>query len=124
MPTRSAAKAHRQSLKRRLRNRTVRRATKTAVNKAGVAIAGGDFDEARQAVRQAISILDRAGKKGVFHPNNVARRKSRLLLKFNAAVAALQPSPSEPTAKEEEVPKKKRTARARTKKAETKKAEK
>jgi len=36
----------------------------------------------------AISVLDRAAQKGVLHPNNAARRKSRLMQKLNAAQAA------------------------------------
>jgi len=88
--TRSAAKAHRQSLKRRLRNRAVKSYTKTILKKAEAAIASGDPQAAREAVRAAISALDRAAKKGVLHHNNVARRKSRLMLRFNAMVAAKQ----------------------------------
>ena len=94
MATRSAAKAHRQSLKRRLRNRIVRSATKTIVKNAEAAIAAGDPEAARLAVRAALSKLDRAAKKGVVHANAAARRKSRLVLKYNAAVAAIQaPAP-------------------------------
>ena len=94
MATRSAAKAHKQSLKRRLRNRMVRSATKTIVKTAEAAIAAGDPEAARLAVRAALSKLDRAAKKGVVHANAAARRKSRLVLKYNAAVAALQaPAP-------------------------------
>jgi small subunit ribosomal protein S20 len=92
--TRSAAKAHRKSLKRRLRNRAVKSYTKTAIKKAETAIASGDPQAAREAVRAAISALDRAAKKGVLHPNNVARRKSRLMLRFNAMVASKQASSS------------------------------
>jgi small subunit ribosomal protein S20 len=88
--TRSAAKAHRQSLKRRLRNRAVKSYTKTMLKKAEAAIAAGDPEAARPVVHEAISALDRAAKKGVLHPNNVARRKSRLMLRFNAMVAAKQ----------------------------------
>lgn len=90
MATRSAAKAHRQSVKRRIRNRAIKSATKTAVKNAGLAIAGGEVESARLSVRSAITALDRAAAKGVIHPNNAARRKSRLLLKYNAAIAALQ----------------------------------
>lgn len=95
MGTRSAIKAHRQSIKRRLRNRAVKSATKTAIKHANDAIAGGDIEAAREAVRNAISTLDRAAQKGVLHPNNAGRRKSRLLLKYNASVAALQPTAEE-----------------------------
>lgn len=90
MATRSAAKAHRQSLQRRLRNRAVRSATKSAIKTASLGIASGDLEAAREAVRAAITALDRAAQKGVLHANNAGRRKMRLLLKYNAAVAAVQ----------------------------------
>ncbi len=96
MATRSAAKAHRQSIKRRLRNRAVKSETKTAIKRAVESIASGDLNAAREAVRRALSVLDRAVKKGVLHANNAARRKSRLLLKYNAAVAAQQVLAEEP----------------------------
>ena len=101
MATRSAAKAHRQSIKRRLRNRAVKSATKTAIKRANETIAGGDFDAAREAVRAAISTLDRAARKGVLHPNNAGRHKSRLLLRYNASVAALQTPVAERPARKE-----------------------
>lgn len=59
-------------------------------------IAGGDLDIAREDVRTAVNTLDRAASKGIIHPNNAARHKSRLLLKYNAAVAALQSSEGGP----------------------------
>jgi small subunit ribosomal protein S20 len=93
LATKSAAKAHRQSLKRRLRNRIAGSATKTVIKKAEAAIAADDPDAARAAVRAALSSLDRVAKKGVIHANAAARRKSRLVLKYNAAVAALQSGP-------------------------------
>ena len=120
MGTRSAIKAHRQSIKRRLRNRAVKSATKTSIKHANDAIAGGDIEAAREAVRHALSTLDRAAQKGVVHPNNAGRRKSRLLLKYNASVAALQPTGEDrPPAKEKKAaakPKSKATKRAPAKK--------
>jgi small subunit ribosomal protein S20 len=73
----------------------VRSATKTIVKNAEATIAAGDPEAARLAVRAALSKLDRAAKKGVVHANAAARRKSRLVLKYNAAVAALQAPPPE-----------------------------
>lgn len=113
MATRSAEKAHRQSIRRRIRNRAVKSAVKTALKKAGDTIAAGDPDASREAVRSAISVLDRAAQKNVIHPNNAARRKSRLLLKFNAAVAALQ-VPAEEQAPRKERPAAKRAPRKGT----------
>lgn len=80
----SSIKRARQNVKRRARNRMVRSRVRTFVKKASAAIESGDKDEATQAVRQAVSELDRAVKKGVFHRNNAARRKSRLMKRLNA----------------------------------------
>jgi len=107
LATRSAEKAHRQSLKRHLRNRAVKSATKTAVKKANAAILSHDINAAREAVRAAIVALDKAAQKGVLHANNTARHKSRLLIKYNAAVAVLQTPGSEV-----EAPKKKAARKA------------
>lgn len=84
--SKSAAKAHRRSERRRLRNQAVRSTTKTFIRKAEQLIAAGQLEEARAAVVRAISQLDRAATKGVLHRNNVARRKSRLMAKLNRAL--------------------------------------
>jgi len=76
---RSAAKRHRQSLRRRERNLTRRTAARGAVRKAREAITSGSPEEAETAIRAAASTLDRAARKHVIHPNNAARRKSRLM---------------------------------------------
>lgn len=78
-----AKKAGRQSVKRSLRNGSVRTATRTAVNKALVSIETGDVVVAEATVQDAISILDRAVRKGVLHKNSAARRKSRISIKLN-----------------------------------------
>jgi len=75
----SQIKRNRQNLKQRARNRVVRGSTRTMVSKARVAMATGSVDEARAATLEAISALDKAAGKGVIHPNNAARRKSRLM---------------------------------------------
>jgi hypothetical protein len=49
------------------------------VRRARELIAAGAQEEAQAAVRAAASILDRAGRKRVVHPNNAARRTSRLM---------------------------------------------
>ncbi len=77
----SAEKRMRQEQKRRLHNRMIKSIVKTNVTKARQAIASGV--EAEAAVRNAVSELDRAAKKGVIHRNNAARRKSRLMKQLN-----------------------------------------
>ena len=78
-----AKKARRQSVKRYRRNSSVRTATRTAVNKALVSVEDGDVAVAEATVQSAISILDRAVRKGVIHKNSAARRKSRIATKLN-----------------------------------------
>jgi small subunit ribosomal protein S20 len=83
MPNNPAAKKRmRQEQKRRLHNRSVKSLVKTQITKARQAIAADT--EAEAAVRDAVSELDRAAKKGVIHRNNAARRKSRLMKQLNA----------------------------------------
>jgi small subunit ribosomal protein S20 len=53
-----------------------------------VAIKGADGAEAVEAVRLAVRDLDKAATRGVIHPRNAARRKSRLMKQL----AALQQS--------------------------------
>jgi len=87
LPTRSAAKAWRKSEERRQRNRSNRSAAKTQVRTAAEAIVAAP-KESEGAVRVAISSLDRAAQRGALHPNTTARRKARLMHKYNAALAA------------------------------------
>ena len=77
--------------KRRQRNRSVRSAVKTFISRArqSVVSATSREDESLQSsVLRAIKELDRAARKGILHPNNAARRKSRLMKRFNALAAA------------------------------------
>lgn len=83
------AKRHEKQEKRRQRNRSVRSAVKTYVTKARAAITGGaEAETTQEAILVAVRELDRAARKGVLHPNNAARRKSRLIKRARAAAAA------------------------------------
>jgi len=85
MPNNAAAeKRMRQEQKRRLHNRSIKSLVRTQITKARTAITAGD-ENSEEAVRNAVSELDRAAKKGVIHRNNAARRKSRLMKRLNAA---------------------------------------
>lgn len=59
---------------------------KTMIRRAEQVIASGK--ESDEAVRLAMSTLDRAAAKGILHRNNAARRKSRLAKKLRTASAA------------------------------------
>ncbi len=85
--TASAKKQWRAGARRAVHNRAIRSTIKTMVTKARGAVAESAPDSA-EAVQAAIASLDRAVAKGILHRNNAARRKSRLLRRLNAAVAA------------------------------------
>jgi len=87
--TRSAEKMIRVAERRRLRNRTVKSAVKTFIRKAERGIVAA-AEDTQALVVQAISKLDKAASKGVLHPRNAARRKSRLMKKLNLAAAAAE----------------------------------
>lgn len=97
--SRSAEKRVRQAERRRVRNRSIRGATRTQIRKALPLIEESRVEEAQTAVREAVSALDKAAEKGVIHPNNAARRKSRLMLKLNSATAAAAVVQAQPAAK-------------------------
>ncbi len=86
--TKSALKMIRVAERRRQRNRPIRTALKTYVGKAVRTMGAGDVDTAGSQVVDAIKALDKAASKGVIHPNNAARRKSRLMKKLNQAAAS------------------------------------
>jgi small subunit ribosomal protein S20 len=71
----SAKKAMRQARARQQRNRAQRSALRTAVKRVRQADTGS---AAAQAYAAAVRLLDRAARKGLIHPNNAARHKSRL----------------------------------------------
>jgi small subunit ribosomal protein S20 len=83
--TPQALKRVRQSLRRRAINRRGRSAAKTLVQRATNIALGHAEGDPREAVTEAVSALDKAAEKGIIHPNNAARRKSRLMAKVNAA---------------------------------------
>lgn len=83
----SAIKRNKQNEKKRVRNRVFRGAARTYVAKAQKSIVDS-APESAEAVKNAISALDKAAEKGVLHKNNVARRKSRLMKRLNAAAKA------------------------------------
>lgn len=84
--TKSAQKRIRANERRRQSNVAYRSRVKTMVKKAEQAIATGK--PTQEAVRDAISTLDKAAVKGILHKNNAARRKSRLMKKLNTAAAS------------------------------------
>jgi small subunit ribosomal protein S20 len=83
--TKSAQKQMRVSRRKRARNKPAQSQTKTLITKAEELIFSGEVEQAQGAVTAAVSSLDKAVGKGILHPNNAARRKSRLIKKLNKA---------------------------------------
>ena len=72
------------SRKRADRNKSVRSRIKTAVKKVDAAIEAGDKAAATEALRAAVSELDKATKKGIYHKNTTSRKVSRMTKAVNA----------------------------------------
>jgi small subunit ribosomal protein S20 len=90
--TPSAVKRVRQTERRRAIQQPRRTTAKTLVSKAMVvandaAHNNGSAEDVQAAVERAVSALDLAAKAGAIHRNAADRRKSRLMLKVNAALA-------------------------------------
>ena len=83
----SAQKRHRQSLKRRMINRSRKSTIKTFTKKA-LDAATQNAENAQELQRKAESLLDKAAKGSTMHKNTAARRKSRLAKAVNKANAA------------------------------------
>ncbi len=97
--TKSAKKEVRKAERRQLRNKAYRSLCKTNVTKTERLIFSGELGAAQKAAVAAISSLDKAAEKGIIHPNNAARRKSRLMKKLNEAQASVSAEPPTPSSK-------------------------
>ena len=81
---RSQIKRNKQNQAARLRNRVYRGSARTLIRKAQSAIRTENTELAETEVLKAVRALDKAAAKGVIHKNNAARRKSRLMARYNA----------------------------------------
>jgi small subunit ribosomal protein S20 len=90
--THSALKRIRQAERRQLRNQMVRSRVKTLIRRARLSIEANDLEQAQMAVGDAISALDKAAERGILHRNNAARRKSRLVRRYNSAFRTASPA--------------------------------
>ena len=83
----SQIKRNRQNEKRRLRNKSVKSALKTAIRKVNEAAASGDAELATTLLRAASRKLDKAVSKGVIHRNQAANRKSAIAKRLSEPAA-------------------------------------
>ena len=63
---------------RAARNKSIRSEVNTAIKNVEAAVAANDKDAAKAALTVAISTIESASSKGVYHKNNAGRKVSRL----------------------------------------------
>lgn len=66
------------------RNKAIKSRVKTAVKKVEAAVAKKDAEAAQTALKAAMVEITKAGSKGVYHKNTVARKVSRLTKAVNS----------------------------------------
>jgi len=76
---RSALKSQRQDKKRRLKNLKVKQPLKKTLKQFQALLSTKNFNEAKTLLRKVYSLLDKAAKKKIIHPNTANRKKSRLM---------------------------------------------
>ncbi len=64
-------------------NKAIKSGVKTAIKKVHVAIEAGDAAVANEVLKDAISTIEKATSKGIYHKNNAARKVSRLTTAVN-----------------------------------------
>jgi len=83
--TKSAEKALRQTEKRRLHNRAIKKALKVQVKKFQAALTGSTPEQRLSEFKTAVKKLDKAAAKHVIHKNRAARLKSQLARQLTTA---------------------------------------
>ena len=84
----SAKKRMKQNERGRARNRARKSTVKSETRKFLDAVHRGEVQEAQELLSRVTRTLDQTAAKGTLHRNTVARRKSRLARRLNAARAA------------------------------------
>jgi len=82
--TDQAAKRHKQSETRRLRNRMTKSTILTAKKRFLAAVKENDKEKAGTELTFIVKLLDTSAGKGLFHKKTVARKKSRLHTVLNS----------------------------------------
>jgi small subunit ribosomal protein S20 len=80
-------KAHRQTLKRTAHNRELRSRLRTGLKAIRTAIDAGEIDQAKAALGDTFSMIDKLSAKGIIHDNAAGRYKSRLAKRVRAKSA-------------------------------------
>jgi small subunit ribosomal protein S20 len=72
--------------KKQMRNKMIKSATKTAIKKMNLAVAAGEKEKIQTAFIGAVSAIDKAASKGVYHKNTASRKKSQLAKLLNKSI--------------------------------------
>ena len=79
----SSEKDLRRTARRTQRNRAAKGKLRSNLKRVRIALAENQTENARQAIREATPVLDRAVSKRILHKNAAARHKSRLMRGLN-----------------------------------------
>lgn len=90
--TKSAERRARVSARRHARNKSVKTRLRTLEKSYRQLVVAGKKDEAGQALRTAVSAIDKAAKRGVIPKGRANRKKSRLSVSLKAKAAAATPA--------------------------------
>jgi len=82
--TKSAKKAARQTVRRTAANKTRRSRLRSSVRKVEEAIASGNKEAARAALKEAEPVIVRTAQKGMVHRKSASRKVSRLAKRVGA----------------------------------------
>lgn len=83
-----ARKRHRQSLDRRMRNKSVRSRVRHQMRRLRAAVAEGDAAAAEKMLPETFSVIDVGWRKGVLHRNTASRYKARMSRQVQSLIAA------------------------------------
>ncbi|HEY5649135.1 MAG TPA: 30S ribosomal protein S20 [Nitrospiria bacterium] len=84
----AAIKSVRQTKRRHTRNQRIVTNIRTLVKRVQTAVSAEKNDEAKTLLGDAVSAIDRAASKGIFHRGNASRKISRLTLKVQKGLAS------------------------------------
>ena len=79
----SAIKRDRQSKVRRMRNRVNKSKMKTAIRRVEEALVAGSEEQAQEALKIAVPIIQKTSSKGSVHQKTASRKISRLTKRVN-----------------------------------------
>ena len=78
----SSKKRMKQDERRKIRNKSIERQTKTGIKKLEELIKGENNEKIKRSLPYVLRLIDRTVSKGVWHKNKAAREKSKLMKKL------------------------------------------